>query len=385
MTITPATPFELTAEPTALTLRFTALLPYATRYVVSVPAHSIASGADATVTYSFRTPDPVTYLLRRGQADPSGGTSDEIVRSALGADEQVVVRARRIQEYAVSAGTLALVTQNEDGIGTLTVRPANGTGAVRTVAENGFISQLQAASPSGLFGFVLLPTSGRGSAQAQLKIVDPANPTALPGELGFDRLPLEPQTWAFVPGTSSIVAQAEDAVFYLIDPYGRSATRPLGAHLVLHGFIHNSTTALFEDPGHYTTINLSTAKTQRLEPFGLSKTARLSELFPTPGDDEYVGLEVTFDQNQDLHYRTVAVRRGTISPLYTVDTANTWIPKICLSPNGEYVAVQTAATDAKSDERAGVPGYVGTQTAFVDTATGDVARTVSGFAANWCN
>ena len=376
----PGAQVDVTSGPAEIDVSFAGTLPYATTYRLRVGVRSLTTGTSSTLSYSFRTPDPVVYLLRRGQRGPDGRPADQIVQTAAGGAERVVYTAPRIQEFAVSETSLAVVGLNAHGDADLSLRPLGGGGVVRSLAHDAQIGQLQSVSPGGLFGFVLTPKDR--PAAAQLQIYDPASAAALTPVVGFDRKPLVPQQWAFVPGTSSIIAQTDDASFYLIDPFQHRPTRPLGAHLVLHGFIRNSAIALFEDPGHLTTIDLATGKTAELPPPRLPRDASLNELFPLPGQDRYVGLEAVLVDR--VRYRVVSAGAEGVTPLYTPADPDAVISHTCLSPNGQYVAVQAAPQTAVSDEYPNLPSYVDATTTFVDTSTG-AAATVTGIFASWCS
>ncbi len=383
ISVLPEMPVRLTSERGALTVRFETALRYATSYDVAIRVTSAATGARSVLTHTFRTPDPQVYLLRRAAPGTGPQAADEIVRSVVGGSDEVVERATRIQEYAVAGNSLATIVNDADGTGTLTIRAMDDPGSPRIVAGDAYISQLQSASVGGMFGFVVSPRGAGATSQTQLQIYDPADPRKLTGVLGFDGKPLEPQDWAFVPGTTSVIAQVEDATFYLIDPFNRNAARSLGAHLILLGFIHNSTTALFEDQGKYVTVDLVTGQTERIPPLLRTKTRRLTKLFPVAGEGRYVGLELNYQSDQ-ISYRSVFVTDKTISPLY-IPPAGGSIPTICLAPNGQYLAVQVVAKDAIPDGYPNLPGFVDTKTVFVDTQSGEATSPVAGAAASWCN
>ena len=377
----PRVDVDVLSESSRISVSFADTLPYATTFRLRVPVRSVTTGATSTLTAAFRTPDPVAYLLRRGQNGPDDGNGDQIVATAAGGAERVVFTVPRIQEFAVTGGTLAVVGLTADGDADLTLAPLSGNGPLRVLAQGAEISQLQGVSPGGLFGFVVTPKNRPGATQ--LQIYDPATPHTLTPVVGFDNKPLIPQQWAFVPGTSSIIAQTDDASFYLIDPFRHRPTRPLGAHLVLHGFIRNSAVALFEDPGHLTTIDLASGKTAELPPPKLPRNASMSQLFPVPGQDRYVGLESVLVADR-LRYRIVSLEAGTVRLLYAPADPEAVISQTCLSPNGQYLAVQAARQTSASDDYASLPSYVDATTTFVDTATG-AATTVTGIFASWCN
>jgi hypothetical protein len=178
-----------------------------------------------------------------------------------------------IEQYAVADPAIAVVTSDADGAGTLTVGPVDGSEPTQTLAENSDISQLKSSGPSGLLGFVLTPLSDpdRGG-DGQLHLCDPVTAKLITVS-GFDGKPFEPLDWAFVPGTTSIVAQTADNSFYLIDPLTGRPIQPLGGHSKLYGFVPGSTTLIVDDNGDYKSIDLARGTTSTLPAIDLSDSA----------------------------------------------------------------------------------------------------------------
>lgn len=158
---------------------------------------------------------------------------------------------------------------------------------------------------------------------------------------------------------------------------------------MLHGFVHNSTTAFFGDPDTFVTADLSTGKSTEIPPLDQAKDRTLTRVLPVAGKGNYVALEIDYSAPQPV-YRAVRISAGAtpkserLTKLYAPPTTDV-ITTICLAPNGEYLAVSTAARDAQLDGYPNLPGSVGATTVFVDTVTGRATDPVSGFAASWCN
>ena len=219
VTVTPKVPVEPTSDGAALILRFADSLSYATTYEIVAKVQSATTGASSTLRYSFRTPDGTFYILQRAASNADTDAPDQIVHHLIGSPEQRVVRSQpRIEQYAVADPAIAVVTSDAAGAATLTVGPLDGSEPNQTLVDNSDISQLKSSGPSGLLGFVLTPLSDPYLAPGgQLHLYDPVTGKLIKVS-GFDGKPLEPLDWAFVPGTTSIVAQTADNAFYLIDP-----------------------------------------------------------------------------------------------------------------------------------------------------------------------
>jgi hypothetical protein len=88
----------------------------------------------------------------------------------------------------------------------------------------------------------------------QLDLCDQAAGELIP-VLGLDGKPLEQLDWAFVPGTTSIVAQTADSSFYLLDPLNDSPTQALGGRSRMYRFVPGPTTLIVDDNGDFKAID----------------------------------------------------------------------------------------------------------------------------------
>jgi hypothetical protein len=385
VSVAPAVPVEVSWQGATVEVRFLNTLEYATEYHVSVAVTSAATRASSMLTHSFRTPSAEVYVLQRN--GPAGEeTADQIVRAVLGAtDRAVVYTAERIQEFAVAGSSLAVVTQDgtSAGAGTLTVGPVSGSGAWKTLAADSVITQLQASkAANGVFGFVLRPLSGPDKDQTQLHIYDPAagdQPTAV---LGLDGKPLDPESWAFVPGTRAIVAQTSDALFFLIDTVTGSV-KTLGGHSAMHGFVRGSQTMIFEDQGRYTAFDLTSGQRTEIPLGDLSKSALVYQLLALP-DAGYVSLVARLEDEQ-LRFSIVVLGQEESRTIYEPEPADSTIPLVCLSPNGQFLAVEAVPPGNETDGYDVLPGYRKSRVVVIDSATGNYQGEEPGFHPDWCD
>jgi hypothetical protein len=382
VTVTPSVPVEPTSEGAALSLRFGDNLRYATTYEVIATVRSATSGASSTLTYSFRTPDSAFYVLQRAALGADAGAPDQIARGFIGSPEQLVVRKQPfIEEYAVADPVIAVVTSDAAGVGTLTAGPVDGSEPPQTLVDNAVIGQLKSSGPAGLLGFVVTPLSEPDQARGgQLHLYDPAADGKLIKVSGIDGKPVDPLEWAFVPGTTSIVAQLADGSFYLIDPLYGTPTQPLGSHSRMYGFVPGSTTLIVDDNGDYKTIDLATGATSALSAVDSPDMAALHQLLPLGGDRGYVGLLAT-QVGGSVRYSVAVLSAGNVREIYAEDPARS-IESLCASPNGQYLAVAKVLNDADANSDSSTPPNT---TEFVDTATGQTHQDVAGSNVNWCN
>jgi hypothetical protein len=380
VSVTPTVPVEPTADGAALILRFSDSLSYATTYEIIAQVQSATTGASSTLTYSFRTPDGSFYLLQRAASNADADAPDQIVHHVIGSTEQRVVRKQpRIEEYAVADPVIAVVTSDAAGAGTLTVGPVDGSKPPQTIADDSDISQLKSSGRSGLLGFVLTPlTDPDLGGDGQLHVYDPAAAKLITVS-GFDGKPLEPLDWTFVPGTTFIVAQTFDNSFFLIDPLNGRPTQALGGHSRMYGFVPGSTTLIVDNNGEYKAIDLATGNTSTVSALDLPEAAYLQQLVPLGGDRGYVGWVPT----QDGAASVVVINDGSVRQIYAeVPDPVGGIQSVCLSPNGQYLAVAKLPRDAATNPDAS--GFAN-RTELVDIATGHVEQDITGSEINWCN
>jgi len=380
VTVTPKVPVEPTSDGAALILRFADSLSYATTYEIVAKVQSATTGASSTLRYSFRTPDGTFYILQRAASNADTDAPDQIVHHLIGSPEQRVVRSQpRIEQYAVADPAIAVVTSDAAGAATLTVGPLDGSEPNQTLVDNSDISQLKSSGPSGLLGFVLTPLSDPDLAPGgQLHLYDPVTGKVIKVS-GFDGKPLESLDWAFVPGTTSIVAQTADNAFYLIDPLNGRPTQPLGGHSRMYGFVPGSTTLIVDDNGGYKAIDLATGNTSPIPALDLPEAVDLQQLLPLGGDRGYIGWVATEAGAASV----VVINDGNARQIYAEEPdATGGIQNICLSPNGQYLAVAKLPRDAATNPDGS--GFAN-KTEFVDTATGRTDHDVAGSEVNWCN
>ena len=380
VTVTPKVPVEPTSDGAALILRFADSLSYATTYEIVAKVQSATTGASSTLRYSFRTPDGTFYILQRAASNADTDAPDQIVHHLIGSPEQRVVRSQpRIEQYAVADPAIAVVTSDAAGAATLTVGPLDGSEPNQTLVDNSDISQLKSSGPSGLLGFVLTPLSDPYLAPGgQLHLYDPVTGKLIKVS-GFDGKPLESLDWAFVPGTTSIVAQTADNAFYLIDPLNGRPTQPLGGHSRMYGFVPGSTTLIVDDNGGYKAIDLATGNTSPIPALDLPEAVDLQQLLPLGGDRGYIGWVATEAGAASV----VVINDGNARQIYAEEPdATGGIQNICLSPNGQYLAVAKLPRDAATNPDGS--GFAN-KTEFVDTVTGRTDHDVAGSEVNWCN
>ncbi|PPH16578.1 hypothetical protein C5C99_15810, partial [Rathayibacter sp. AY1C4] len=160
---------------------------------------------------------------------------------------------------------------------------------------------------------------------------------------------------------------------------------PLGQHAELRGFVPGANRLVVADPESGSLIDLAdgSVETLALPPADVSATASPVQILLLDSGS-YVELEAEYaPETGATQYSVVRVdASGTAEVFRTSPTGR--IRGVCLSPNGQYLAVETVSVEGRPDDYPGEPGFSATSTVLVDLGTGDTARSVNGRSRDWC-
>lgn len=389
VSIAPTVGFDVATEEATLLVRFTEALRYSTTYVVTASVRSVTTGAAATLRYSFETPAAELFALRRAGPAAAGTrvrADDEIVRWRPDAAEQVLYRAPRIQDFAVAEPAVAAITLDAQNVGTLSVSRLGAVdappAAPRTIVRQDDITEVRSSGPGGVFGFVVNTYPEANVLPNRLFLYDPDGAGTMTPVLGRDKKPLSVNNWDFVPGTTSIVIQTADSEVYLVDPLEGGPLRPLGAHVLVQGFIPGTATLVVEDLDKNTAIDLATGRATLRPAARLAADAQLNEVLPTAGKDRSV-LLVAQVTGERLEYRLLDTEGTTTRVLYQ-PPAGIRLQRLCSSPNGQYLSVEENPWNSAVDDYLNTPGFSPSSTVLLDRASGQRVHLVPGFLVDWC-
>jgi hypothetical protein len=387
--IEPTVPIEVSSEERSITIRFTGMLRALTEYRVTAAVTGSATGVSGTLEHAFTTPDlDIAVLVRDLEA------ADEVrARSVSGAETTTLFAADRIQEFArLRDGVAAIVLDDEGANGRLVIAPEGEqlTQEV-TLPGPGRLHQLRASDTTDRLGvlFTAADSGGPDAPLAQLLLLDRLDPSGVVRPVtGLDGRPLSVISWRFVPGTPYLVVQAFDQSMLLVDTTTLDAAPvPLGDHAELRGFLPGTLRLVVADPQSGSTIDLESGQTTPL----VLPDDRLDES-SYPGkivvlaDDRYVEVasRPAAGEGFVLDYEVLHVSADAVEVIFDPD-AGVPIRDICLSPNGQYLAVELQDPEGEPDGYPNVSGRTLSTTYFVDLETGQANRAVAGFASSWCS
>jgi hypothetical protein len=386
--ITPVIPVEVSSDSRTITIRFAATLRALTDYSVRVAVTGSATGVDGVLQYAFTTPDLDVAVLVRDLDGP-----DEVRRRPVSGDTtETLFSADRIQQFALTGdGVAAIVLDDEGATGHLVIAVAGDpiTQEVGLPAP-GRLQQLRASDTTDRIGVVFTSAvaDDPDARLAHLLLFDRIDPSGIARPVtGLDGEPMSVLDWRFVPGTPYLVAQAFDGSMLLIDTATPDAAPvPLGEHAELRGFLPGTLRLVVADPLSGSTIDLESGQTTPLT-------------LPDDGLDEfsYPGKIVALDESRYveiasrpapgegfvLDYEILQVGPDGREVIFDPD-AGIPIRDVCLSPNAQYLAVETQDPEGEPDGYPNLSGRTLTTTYFVDLETGEANRAIAGFASSWC-
>jgi hypothetical protein len=387
--IEPDVPIEVSSDERAITIRFTGMLRALTEYRVTAAVTGSATGVTGTLEHVFTTPDlDIAVLVRDLEA------ADEVrVRSVSGDETTRLFAADRIQEFArLRDGVAAVLLDDEGANGRLVIAPEGEqlTQEV-TLPGPGRLQQLRASDTTDRIGvlFTSADAGGPDASLAQLLLLDRLDPSGvLRPVTGLDGEPLSVISWLFVPDTPYLVVQAFDQSMLLIDTTTPDAAPvPLGEHAELRGFLPGTLRLVVADPQSGSTIDLESGQTT---PLVLPDDRLDASSYPGKivvlADDRYVEVasRPATGEGFVLDYEVLHVSADGVEVIFDPD-AGVPIRDICLSPNGQYLAVELQDPEGEPDGYPNLSSRTLSTTYFVDLETGQANRAVAGFASSWCS
>ncbi|WP_150307698.1 hypothetical protein [Planctomonas psychrotolerans] len=393
VTVTPSVPVDVSVDAAAITIRFQEILDYDTDYSVSVADVTGAfTNAARRFDYDFVTPSVDVYTLLRNTTTEAGvDAPDRVLRnSPTGAESTVVFEAPRIQEYAASETVLMTVLQEQDDTTALVLTSlSDGVSTTVGTPAGGPLHDLRMSDE--LVGFRMggeldAVTSTR---PAPLFVLDLTDASGVPVQVvGLDGAPLPVLDYLFVPGTTALVAQAEDTQLYLVDPVTGTPPTPLGQHAELRGFVPGTTDLVVADPLSGSRIDLADGSVRPLDlPPAEADPVLTAGKIVVLGENTYLQQFDRFDYSEAQTSISSVLRlvdpTGT-RPAYTPASESSRIRDFCMSPNGQLAAIEVVPAGSPVDDYDRLPAFTDITTYFVDVATGATRRSVSGFLPSWC-
>jgi hypothetical protein len=398
ITVKPETAFTTSLDDRTLVVTFPEPLLSDTDYTISATdVGGSQTFGRATFETSFSTPGSEILTLidgasASGTSTGSGAGRDTIRRTLLtDASHEDILEADTIDEF-VSTGQLVIAAVTSDsGIRSLIVhRLRDGyEERVRLPAGSSAV-QLRSSPTTNLFGFVQR-TPGASDTLTLYDTTDLTQPQYVLG--ATEGIPESMLEWRFVPNTSQLIVQSDKQALSLIDPAGAQPPLPLGLHADIRAFIPGTLSFAVSDPTGGSIVNLQTGETTPLEaianPDAAGEPDRLAVVSVPEGggpaslvESRVVRDPATF---ADLRYAVYSLTPDGARMLYDRPASSGEVRSLCLSDNGQYLAIDVRPNigdaDTAASEAATAPGA---QTLITDLRTQKDVGVVEGASADWC-
>lgn len=396
VTVTPASSVQVQTTNDTVIVVFSQPLDYDTEYTVAVTGVTGPfPDRVSTLSTSFRTSESPLYVLSRAPALPGETTKapDRIVRTTVGSAETTTVfTAPYIQAFVPTGDELAVVTLADDLTSRLNLVRADGKSAELTLPGTGTVQDLQASTVSATLGFRFSSVPGAPGTEYDntLFLLDLTRGTLSTVD-GLDGAPVQAISWGFLAGRSELVAQIFDTTILLVDPAAGTAAIPIGQFPNLNAFAPDGVRIAVSDQDRQYVLDLSTGTEEAIVPQDVAGTTPYTaELHFLTGGEGYVQRVAEFDQatgrvQQHLTLVTGEPGAEVSRVVYEPALANETIVGFDLSPNDQYLAVQTVPnSDTQVSDGYPVGAQATTATVvFVDLDTGAITRSIVGMATTW--
>jgi len=359
VTITPSTPFRITAAGNTIVMQFTQPLRYDTKYQVR-----IANG-DKHFGYSFRT----------GQADlfyaVNEGNKGTIYRRQMNdAKATAVFTGDKIGDFLIAGTTLVINTQQPSGNSTLLVKNVQEPDAPPTtirLPRPGFVLGLRASADRQSFGFRFTATNANGSIVGQLGLYNFME-RKLTWLNGANGQPVSALDWQYGRDGKTLLVQTFDSSVFAVNAKG--AWLPLGQFVEIGGFSHDGSSALvFDAKKGESSLDLTTIAVNSL-PLP-ERDAMIAEALPLRTQAGYL-LQTDIMADEEAAQRIYIRRDKAAKALFSITGNQGYVRGIALSPNDQFAVVE------KNKEDAGVFAYD-----IIDTFTGRKVESLDAAMVRW--
>ena len=377
VSLTPAVSVSVTTSGNTIVVTPNERLRYQTEYRVRVRDIAGQYGRQrSNIEYHFSTPAAKLYYLHRQY---SGGdenkANDQIIAATMQSEKtEVLFAAPRILEFVAVRDELVINTYR-DGVSQLQrVSLSNKRTQAVPVAKPQLAAKLQSLGDGRRVGYITGEHSDTKGGQLQLLDVTNGSSRVVKNVGAVT-------DWSTSPDGSLIAVVTGKGDLLLIDTAGKKQPRPLGNASELGDFSSDGRMLSFlGSAGGFVAYDLE--RNERRAIFSdstqansyivrlklLGKNARLMQSMFIA--DRKPGSEVTYNDGR------------SVARLYRPDGAHD-ITGLSASPNGQYIAVETASQQNSSFDNYPVNGRnMSTRTVLIDQS-GTVMRTIDGCNVVW--
>lgn len=387
ITVTPAAPFTVTVQSDLIIVQFGQPLRFATEYTVQVAdVEAPARESRSTFEHRFTTaPGDLLYLSR-------GETSDQILRlDVIGTGPgEVVHEAPGIQRFAPVENAIVLARDAPGNTSTVeVVDPASGVTEQIRLPDGTRVDAL-VAPPTGTTVALILTSvdpDAEGALVQALALVDLAATGTVDLVTGIDGEPLSTASVHFTAAGDELLVHALDQTLLSFPVADPALQLPLGQFTEVYGLSSEGGRLSASDPFGGVAVDLTSGDEERINPSLFEGLLAFGGEFQLTAGETWVQRVALTDENGEAFANLIVADDGTgASRLVarTIDDRGS-LGAFELSPNDQYVAIEVTpvVADAEPDGRPVTPQARSVTLAIVDLESGELVRTVAGFAPAW--
>ncbi|GAB2968800.1 WD40 repeat domain-containing protein [Frigoribacterium salinisoli] len=379
VTVSPAADVTVQTDGDVVSVQFTERLRWDATYRVTVEGvTSVYQPTSSTFETRFSTGTADTWRLVRG----AGGADDVLERAPLhGGEREQVWSAPGIQAFEPFDTAVAVVTDDGERSALQLVSDDGVAVEQLPLPGEGRVTAFDADRATTTLAFSFRAAGSDSEVLFSLPLQGAREPVAVPSITGQ---PITVADWLVVPGRDALVVRADDDSVTLVDLSGVEPPRPVGTYVSLQSVSPDGGSLVAATALQTVRVDLATGREEPVAFAGVEGRTPFRGDAVAVGGGRYV-QEVTLPVGEGADYETRIVLDddGEAVTLYE-PTATAAVVGFSVSPNGQYLAVETADASTPtetSDLIAPVP--VGTTTVVVDVAGAAVVASFAGSSVAW--
>ncbi|WP_055897662.1 hypothetical protein [Yonghaparkia sp. Root332] len=389
VTVEPAAATSVSVQGELIVVQFDERLRYGTEYTVRVEGVGAPSRPNtSTFEHRFTTASAsVLYLDREDNG------VDEILRADIeGAGRGAVVHAAPgIQHFAPVERVL--VVARDDGAGGTVLESVDArSGRIERLQlpDGARVDRLIAPRAGTTLALVLSPAAAAdapgGISPRSLALLDIGGDRALRPLVDLDGEPLTALDAWFLP-EGDLLVHTVDETLVRLDPGAPETVLPVGAYPTVHGVSSDGGRASAADSFGGVALDLATGEEERLNPSLVEgEVAFGGEAALTAAGLRVQKVAVADSETGAFATVLVADDGGGAARVLarTIENRGS-LGAVLLSPNDQFVAVEVTpdVEAAVGDGRPVEPRPTSVTLAIIDVETGQLVRTLEGFAPVW--
>ena len=379
VTVSPAADVTVTTDGDVVAVQFTERLRWDATYRVTIEGvTSVYQPVASTFETRFSTGTAEAWRLVRG----ADGADDVLERAPLhGGERRQAWSAPGIQAYEPFDTAVAVVT--DDGTRSTLSLVADDGAAVETLPLPGVgrITAFDSDRATTTLAFSFREEGSDVDVLWSLPLQGARQPVLVPSLTGG---PVQVAEWRTVPGRDALVVRDDEDQVTVVDLSGLEPPRPVGTYVALQSVTPDGASLVAATSLQTVLVDLASGREEPVPFAAVDGRTPFRGALSAVGTGEYV-QEVTLPVAGGSDYETrLVLDDGDEATTLYEPTASATIVGFSTSPNGQYLAVETADAATPTDTDAVIaPVPLGTTTVVVDVASAAVVASFTGSSVSW--